>query len=95
MSSPTTMQRAEEFLAERRRLGFQALKSRYALISFARYTDGLDQSGPLTVEHLADCIREGKRPVISAEHARHCLHVMLASMEAARTGAAQEVSTTF
>ncbi|MBI3971969.1 MAG: Gfo/Idh/MocA family oxidoreductase [Chloroflexi bacterium] len=47
------------------------------------------------VEHLADCIREGKRPIISAEHARHCLEVMLASMEAARTGATQEMSTSF
>jgi predicted dehydrogenase len=47
------------------------------------------------VEHLTDCIREGRRPVISAEHARHCLDVMLASMAAARTGVAQEVSTTF
>ncbi|HEX2035345.1 MAG TPA: Gfo/Idh/MocA family oxidoreductase [Chloroflexota bacterium] len=47
------------------------------------------------VEHLADCIREGRKPVISATHARHCLEVMLKSMEAARTGVAQEVSTTF
>jgi predicted dehydrogenase len=47
------------------------------------------------VEHLADCIREGRKPIISAEHARHCLDLMLASMEAARTGVAQEVSTTF
>ncbi|MGH2354604.1 MAG: Gfo/Idh/MocA family protein, partial [Chloroflexota bacterium] len=47
------------------------------------------------VEHLADCLREGRRPVISAEHARHCLEVMLKSMEAARTGVTQELSTTF
>ena len=47
------------------------------------------------VEHLADCIRTGQRPVISAEHARHCLEVMLAAMEAARTGVAQEVRSTF
>jgi len=47
------------------------------------------------VEHLADCIREGKKPAISAEHARHCLELMLASMEASRTGAAQELNTTF
>jgi integrase len=60
MNSHTTMQRAEEFLAERRRLGFQAHKSRHALISFARYTDGLDQSGPLTVEHMADWARHDK-----------------------------------
>jgi predicted dehydrogenase len=47
------------------------------------------------VGHLVDCIREGRRPIISAEHARHCLEVMLMSMEAARTGATQEVRSTF
>jgi predicted dehydrogenase len=47
------------------------------------------------VEHLADCLREGKKPVISAEHARHCLDIMLAAMRASRTGQAQELSTTF
>jgi integrase len=60
MSARTTMQRVEEFLAERRRLGFQGHKSRYALISFARYTDGLDHLGPLTVEHMADWARHDK-----------------------------------
>lgn len=60
MNSHIIMQRAEEFLAERRRLGFQAHKSRYALISFARYTDGLDHVGPLTVEHMADWARHDK-----------------------------------
>jgi predicted dehydrogenase len=47
------------------------------------------------VEHLADCIREGKRPVISAEHARHCLEIMLKALDAAHTGAAQELRTSF
>lgn len=47
------------------------------------------------VEHLADCIREGRQPLISAEHARHCLELMLKAMEAARTGVAQDLSTTF
>jgi predicted dehydrogenase len=47
------------------------------------------------VEHLADCIREGRRLLISAEHARHCLELMLKAMEAARTGMAQELTTTF
>ena len=60
MSARTIMQRAEEFLAERRRLGFQAHKSRYALISFARYTDGLDHLGPLTVEVMAEWARHDK-----------------------------------
>lgn len=47
------------------------------------------------VEHLADCIREGRQPLISAEHARHCLELMLKAVEAARTGVAQELTTTF
>jgi predicted dehydrogenase len=47
------------------------------------------------VEHLADCIREGKKPLISAEHARHCLEVMLAAMEASKSRQAQEVSSVF
>ena len=47
------------------------------------------------VAHLVDCIRAGQRPLISAEHASHCLEVMLKSMEAARSGATQEVNSTF
>ena len=60
MSARTTMQMAEEFIAERRRLGFQAHKSRYALISFAQFTDSLAPLGPLTVEHMADWARHDK-----------------------------------
>ena len=47
------------------------------------------------VEHLAQCILQGKQPVISAQHARHCLEVMLKAMEASRTGQAQEITSTF
>ena len=50
MSAPTMMQRAQSFLAERRRLGFKAHKTRYALFSFARYADRQHLKGPLTVE---------------------------------------------
>jgi integrase len=60
MSSPTTLHRAQEFLAERVRLGFQAHKSRYALISFARYMDRQRHRGPLTVEHMAEWARRDK-----------------------------------
>jgi integrase len=60
MSSPTTLHRAQEFLAERRRLGFQAHKTRYALISFARYMDRQRHRGPLTVERMADWARHDK-----------------------------------
>jgi integrase len=60
MSSLTTLHRAQEFLAERGRLGFQAHKSRYALISFARYMDRQRHRGPLTVERMADWARRDK-----------------------------------
>jgi integrase len=60
MSTSSTIQRVQEFLAERRRLGFQAHKTRYALISFARYMDRQRHRGPLTVEHMADWARRDK-----------------------------------
>jgi integrase len=60
MSSPTTLNKVQEFLTERRRLGFQAHKSRYALISFARYMDRQRHRGPLTVERMADWARRDK-----------------------------------
>lgn len=47
------------------------------------------------VKHLAECVRDGRQPVLSAEHARHALEIMVRSIEAARTGAAVELRTTF
>ena len=41
-------------------MGFQGHKSRYALISFARYMDSVDHRGPLTVELMADWARHDK-----------------------------------
>ncbi|MFC6674070.1 tyrosine-type recombinase/integrase [Marinobacterium aestuariivivens] len=40
---------AERYLVERHQLGY-GLGNRYAIRSFARYVDGLDHEGPLTVE---------------------------------------------
>lgn len=60
MSTPTTMQRAQEILAERRRLGFQAHKSHHALMSFARYADRMGHPGPLNVEHMSERARHDK-----------------------------------
>jgi integrase len=60
MSAPTLTQRAQAFLAERRRLGFQARSTGYALISFARHIDRLGHQGPLTVELMADWARRDK-----------------------------------
>jgi predicted dehydrogenase len=49
----------------------------------------------VVIEHLVDCVRNGERPVLSAEHARHALEIMLASQESARSGRAIELRTTF
>ncbi|RZU10944.1 putative dehydrogenase [Kribbella rubisoli] len=47
------------------------------------------------VDHLADCVASGTRPLLNLEHARHVLEIMLKADEAARTGQAQELTTTF
>lgn len=47
------------------------------------------------VDHLADCVRTGERPVLSADHARHALEIMLKVEESARTGRVLDLSTTF
>jgi predicted dehydrogenase len=47
------------------------------------------------VEHLADCVRAGARPTLSAEHARHTLEIMLMAIESARSGRAIDLQTTF
>jgi len=47
------------------------------------------------VKHLAESIRDGVKPVLSAEHARHVLEIMVKSIESARTGQAIELTTTF
>jgi predicted dehydrogenase len=47
------------------------------------------------VKHLAECVRDGTHPVLSAEHARHALEIMNKAVESARTGMAIELTTTF
>lgn len=49
----------------------------------------------ILVSHFIDCLQSGQRPVLSAEHARHTLEVMLAAEESARTGCAVEVESSF
>ncbi len=49
----------------------------------------------IIVEHLVDCLLEGRQPVLSAEHARHVLEIMLKAMESARCGRALDLATTF
>jgi predicted dehydrogenase len=50
---------------------------------------------PMGVEHLIDCILEDRHPITSAQHARHVLEIMNTCLKAARTGVAQELTTTF
>ena len=47
------------------------------------------------VDHLADCVRTGEHPTLSAEHARHGLEIMLKVAESSRTGQALDLTTTF
>jgi integrase len=61
MNATTTMQsHAENYLNERRRLGFGLCSSGYSVNSFARYIDNLGHQGPLTVEIMADWARRDK-----------------------------------
>jgi predicted dehydrogenase len=52
------------------------------------------QRGAL-IEHLADCIRDGRQPVASGRHARHVLEVMLAAETSATKGQVIDVASTF
>lgn len=45
--------------------------------------------------HLVECIREGRKPIVTPEHAYHVLEIMLAAQKAGRTGKAQRISSTF
>jgi predicted dehydrogenase len=49
----------------------------------------------ILVKHLVDCLAEGKHPVLSAEHARHALEIMLKATESARSGKVLDLTTTF
>ncbi len=61
MNIVITMQsHAENYLDERRRLGYRLRSPTYALRSFARYVDGLGLEGPLTVEVMAAWARRAK-----------------------------------
>ena len=62
MNAPANMQsRVQDYLAERRRLGFRLKSNGRALASFARYADALGQAGPLTIEVMAEWARQAKR----------------------------------
>jgi len=61
MNTPVTMQtHAENYLDERRQLGYGSHTTGYAVRNFARYVDGLGYEGPLTVEVMAAWARCAK-----------------------------------
>jgi site-specific recombinase XerD len=61
MNAVVTMQtRVEDYLAERRRLGYHLRSTALALRSFARYVDGLDLSTPLNIDVMAVWARQAK-----------------------------------
>lgn len=47
------------------------------------------------VTHLVDCLRTGRAPLLSAEHARHVLEIILTAPRASREGRTIELQTSF
>jgi len=61
MSALVSLQaRVDDYLAERRRLGFELGTMGLALASFTRYVAGVRHRGPLTVELMAEWARHDK-----------------------------------
>jgi predicted dehydrogenase len=49
----------------------------------------------ILVKHFIDCAQSGLKPVLSAEHARHTLEILLAAQESAGTGSAVSIRSSF
>lgn len=45
--------------------------------------------------HAVECVLEDKKPILSGEHARHCIEIIEKGFLAAKTGVTQELETTF
>lgn len=56
----TMQEHAKNYLKERHSLGFTLRSISYSINSFARYIDGIDYQGALTVEIMADWARQDK-----------------------------------
>jgi integrase len=62
MNTPITLQtRVQDYLTERRRLGFQLKHQELPLMDFARYVDSLDWIGPLTLDVMSDWAQLDKK----------------------------------
>ena len=59
------------------------------------WNDWVAYQRAVIVKHAAECVRDGVHPVLSAEHPRHALEIMVKAIESARTGRAIELTTTF
>lgn len=59
--------------------------------------DETDPAWPWTdgLRHLVECIREGRPPIITPEHAYHVTEIMIRALESGRDGQAKEVESTF
>lgn len=47
------------------------------------------------VEHVVDCIIEGRKPANSGEHARHVIEIIEKAQDSAKTGKVTELTTSF
>ena len=47
------------------------------------------------IMHMVDCVINNKKPVVSAEHARHVIEIIELGYKAAETGITQTLTTTF
>lgn len=56
----TLLARVEQYLAERRRVGFTLRTMAYGLARFAKYVEGAGHRGPLTVDLMATWARQAK-----------------------------------
>jgi integrase len=61
MSARVSLQaRVEQYLDERRQLGFKLRSMGHGLLSFARYVTEIDHHGPLTIDLMADWARRAQ-----------------------------------
>lgn len=55
-----------------------------------------DQNAPAPdVAHWVECATQGKKPILSAEHARHVVEIMEKAVISSQTGQAQALTSTF
>jgi len=61
MNAPMGLRsKVDEYMAERRRLGFELTNMALALASFASFVDRINHQGPLTIDLMADWARQDK-----------------------------------